>query len=377
MAKNNKSELRSIVRNPLYWLLIFIPITVYLELANVGPVAFKFASAAFSIVPLAALLAQSTEQISYRTGSTLGAFVNATFGNAPELIISFTALRHGLIELVKATIIGSLLANLLFVQGISFLVGGLRHHVQEYNARGARMQSSMLMIAVISMILPSIFHNFITPQTERLEQDLNGAIAVVLLIVYFMSLFFMLRTHPDDFAVQSKAEEEELEGSTRWKVKTAILLLLVSSVALAVLSEILVGSVEETVATLGMSRVFIGVVLLALVSATPEAIAGIEMARRNKIDLTVGISVGSSLQMILFVAPLLVLCSYFAAPRHLNLVMGNAGAIVIFLSVLIMGMIAGDGRSNWFKGLQLLVVFLLFALLCYFLPNSVSPKAIK
>jgi Ca2+:H+ antiporter len=337
----------------------------------------KFASAAFSIVPLAALLAQSTEQISYRTGTTVGAFVNATFGNAPELIISFTALRHGLIELVKATIIGSLLANLLFVQGISFLIGGIRHHVQEYNARGARTQSSMLMIAVISMILPSIFHNFITPQTEKLEQDLNGAIAVVLLIVYFMSLIFMLKTHPDDFAVQTKAEKEELEGPSRWKLKTAILLLLISSVALAFFSEILVNSVEETVATLRVSRVFIGVVLLALISSTPEAIAGIEMARRNKIDLTVGISVGSSLQMVLFVAPLLVLSSYFVAPRHLNLVMGNAGAVVIFLSVLIMGMIAGDGKSNWFKGLQLLIVFLLFALLCYFLPNNVTPKAIK
>jgi Ca2+:H+ antiporter len=365
------------LRRPLNWLLLFIPFAIWLDLANSLPVVFTFVTAALSIIPVAALLVEATEQISYRSGATIGALLNATFGNAPDLIITFVALRHGFFELVKATIIGSLLADLLFVQGISFLVGGIKHHVQEYNPRGARIQSSTLMIAVISMILPSIFHNFVTSGTRMLEQDLNAAIAIVLLITYLTALLFMLKTHPDDFAVQGRAEDAGFESGYRWKMSSAIAVLVSASVILAFLSEIVVGSVEQTASTLGMSRVFIGVVILALIGCTPEAIAGIAMARKNKIDLAVGIAVGSSIQMVLFVAPILVLCSYFVAPKPLNLVLGNGAIVVLFLAVLMTGMTAGEGRSNWFKGLQLIITYLLIALLCYFIPNNVTPQPIR
>jgi Ca2+:H+ antiporter len=333
-------------------------------------------SAGIALIPLAALLTHATEQISIRLGSTVGALLNVTFGNAPEMIITFIALRHGLYSVVKATIVGSLLADLLFVQGISFFMGGLRHHYQEYNEQGARIQSSMLMVAVISMILPSIFHNFVDPGMIRMEQDLNGIIAIVLLLAYAACLLFMLKTHPDYFVKQSRVEDS-VEESTQWSVRLSVMVLLIASVMLAFLGDILVGSVQQTASTINMSQTFMGVVILALIGCTPETIAGIAMARKNKIDLTVGIAVGSSLQMVLFVTPLLVLASYFFAPQPMHLSLGNGGALILFLSVLIMGMIAGDGRSNWLKGVQLIIVYLLIALLCFFLPGDIGDGRIS
>jgi len=364
----------SFLRDPMNWLLAFIPLAVLLDRQGHVPAALTFATAALAIVPLAALLVRGTEQIAHRTGPAIGGLLNATFGNAPELIIALVALRAGQLDLVKASIAGSILGNLLFALGLSFFVGGLRHHTQEYNASGARTQSSLLMVAAISLIIPGVFHNFMTPETIDLEQNLSNAVAVVLLVAYASSLLFMLKTHPDYFAPERGGGDSE-EGEA-WSVAMALGALLVSGVLLAFLSEILVGAVEETARSLGMSKVFIGVIVLALVGGAAETYAALAMARKNQLDLSLGIAVGSSLQIALFVAPVLVLGSFVIGPRPMDLVMGNAASLIIFLAVLITVMISSDGKSNWFKGLLLLCVYVLIALMCYFLPSNMATPQI-
>lgn len=355
------------LRQPMNWLLAFVPLAVTLDHLEGIPHAVTFGAAALSILPLASLLIGATEQISHRIGQAAGGLLNATFGNAPELIIMLVALRAGQAELVKASIVGCILGNLLFVLGLSFFLGGLRHHTQEYNPRGTRVQATMLMIATISLIIPSGFHNFVTPETAPIEQDLNSAVAVVLLGVYILSLVFMLKTHPEYYAA---AEGEEGHEEARWSVGLALGVLVGTSVVLAFVSEILVGSVEGTAHSLGMSKAFIGVIFLALIGGAAESMAAVVMARRNRVDTTMAIAVGSSIQIAVFVAPVLVPASYAIAPHPLNLVVGNAGSAVILLAVLITGLVAGDGQSNWFKGVQLLCAYLLVALFCYFLPDS-------
>ncbi|MDF9392846.1 MULTISPECIES: calcium/proton exchanger [Methylococcus] len=351
------------------FLLVFVPLAVIFEHWTSVPAGFRFATAALAIIPLAAAMVDATERISHRTGPTVGGLLNATFGNAPELIISLMALRAGLIEVVKASIVGVILGNLLFVLGLAFLLGGLRFHVQKFNRHGARIQRAVLMVAAISIVVPSVFDNFIPPEMIDREDGLNVCVALVLLATYALLLVFMLKTHPDYFASEEAASDAAVEAG-RPDVRLAVAHLAISSAVLAMMSEILVGSIEETAASLGMSKAFIGVIILALIGGAPESVAAVAVARRNKLDLTMGIAVGSSVQIALFVAPVLVLASYFMAPQPLNLMVGNAGIMIIMLPVLLLSMLVGDGRSNWFKGVQLLSVYLLIALFCYFLPDT-------
>ncbi|MDD2770478.1 MAG: calcium/proton exchanger [Methylococcus sp.] len=350
------------------FLFIFVPLALFLDQFHAIPAGFRFLSAALAIIPLAAAMVRATELISHRTGSTVGGLLNATFGNAPELIISLMALRAGLIEVVKASIVGVILGNLLFVLGLAFLLGGLRFREQVFNRHGARIQRAVLMVAAISIVVPSVFDNFIPPEMMDREDGLNVCVALVLLATYVLSLVFMLKTHPDYFASEDSGDDDSNAASKG--MYAAIGYLAVSSAILALMSEILVGSIEETAATLGMSKAFIGVIILALVGGAPESVAAVTVARKNKLDLTMGIAVGSSVQIALFVAPVLVLSSYFMAPRTLNLMVGNAGIMIILLPVLLLSMVISDGRSNWFKGVQLLSVYLLIAIFCYFLPDS-------
>jgi Ca2+:H+ antiporter len=358
------------------FLMVFIPLAVVLDLWNQAPAALTFLSAALGIVPLAKVMVDATEQIALRTGQTLGALLNATFGNAPELIISLMALRAGLLDVVKASMVGVILGNLLFVLGLAFLVGGLRYHVQKFNRRGARIQRSVLMLAVISIVVPSAFDNFIPPEMAAQENELNVGVAVVLLATYALSLLFMLKTHPEYFAAK-ETEETVPDDGPPWNNRVAVAALLISSVLLAFLSDILVDAIEATAASLHISRAFIGVIVIALIGGAPESVAAVAMARKNKLDLTMGIAVGSSIQIALFVAPVLILASYYIAPRPLNLIVGNAGIMIILLPVLILSMVVSDGKSNWFKGVQLLSVYVLIALFCYFLPDLPATPWLK
>jgi Ca2+:H+ antiporter len=362
--------LKHFLSEPINWLLPVVPLAFVFEHADGVSAAVTFGTAALGIVPLAALLVHATEQIADRTGPALGGLLNATFGNAPELIIALVALRAGQVELVKASIVGVILGNLLFVLGLSFLLSGLRYHSPEYNPQGVRIQASMLMIAAIALIVPSGFHNYITP--DGLEQGLNNAVAVVLLAAYALSLVFILKTHPEVFAAIHGAAAPE--GSGRWSTTLAVSALVVASALLAFLSEILVGAVEETARSLALSKAFIGVIVLALVGGAAESYAAVVTARKDRLDLTLGIALGSTLQIALFVAPVLVLASEVIAPRPMDLVMGTAGSLLIFLSVLVTAMVAGDGRSNWFKGLLLLCAYAIIALMCYFLPDDLAAR---
>jgi Ca2+:H+ antiporter len=353
----------------LNWLLVFIPITLALEHVGTIPPPVLFFSAALAIVPIAKLIVEATEQISTRTGDAVGGLLNATFGNAPELIIATVALRAGFFDMVRASLIGAILANLMLAMGVAFLLGGIRYHDQTYNPSVSRVYSSMMMISVFSLAVPSAFNRFFSPGASiRQEQLLNVGLAVLLLVAYALYLVFMLKTHPDIFA-SAEVEHQVEEHARPWSLPRAIGTLVGASVLAAFMSEVLVGAAEGTGKALGMSEVFIGVVFLAIVGGAAESGSAVAMARKNKMDLSVGIALGSSIQIALFVAPMLVILSYFIAPQPLELSFGRAEMGSMFVAVLIGGIVAGDGRSNWYKGIQLITVYLIIAMMFYLIPD--------
>jgi Ca2+:H+ antiporter len=350
------------------WLLVFIPVSLALEYAHVPPPVLFF-SAALAIIPIARLIVVSTEQIATRTGDAVGGLLNATFGNAPELIIALVALRAGYFDMVRASIIGAILANLMLAMGVAFFLGGLRQRTQEYNAGAARLYSSMMLISAITLAVPSAFNRFFSPEGTLPEEKLiNIGSAFLLLIAYGLYLVFLLKTHPDFFKSVGGADEEHGHEGGQWSIGRAVGSLIGASVLAAWMSELLVGAAEGTGQALGMSEVFIGIVLLAIVGGAAESGSAIAMARKNRLDLTVGIAMGSSIQIALFVAPILVLASGFIAPGPLELAFSRAEIGTLFLSVLVGTIVAGDGRSNWYKGVQLLLVYAMIAILFYFLP---------
>jgi Ca2+:H+ antiporter len=354
-------------------LLIFIPIALVLEHLRPEAHTWIFFAAAVAIIPIARLIVEATEHIAARTGDAVGGLLNATFGNAPELIIAVVALKAGLFDMVRASLIGAILANLLLALGIAFLLGGLRYHNQEYNAGATRMYSSMMLIAVISLIVPSAFNRFFSPdETIRQEELLNVGMVIVLLLAYALYLVFMLKTHAEFFA-GAKSEEEHHDDGEHWGMPRAVGSLVLASVLAAWMSEILVGAAEGTGKALGMSQTFIGIVFLAIVGGAAESGSAIATARRNKMDLSMGIALGSCIQIALFVAPMLVLLSYVVAPRPLELSFGRAEMGSLFLAVLIGAIVSGDGRANWYKGVQLITVYAIIAFLFYFLPEAATP----
>ena len=354
------------------WLLIFIPIAVVLEHAWPQAHTWIFFAASVAIVPIARLIVKATEQIATRTGDAVGGLLNATFGNAPELIIAVVALKAGLFDMVRASLIGAILANLLLALGVAFLLGGVRYHNQEYNAGATRMYSSMMLIAVISLVVPSAFNRFFSSEDlMRQEQLLNLGMVFVLLTAYALYLVFMLKTHAEFFSAAAVEEEHHGEGE-HWGVPRAVGSLIVASVLAAWMSEILVGAAEGTGKALGMSQTFIGIVFLAIVGGAAESGSAIAMARKNKMDLTMGIALGSCIQIALFVAPALVLLSYAVAPQPLALSFGRAELGSLFLAVLIGSLVSADGRSNWYKGVQLILVYIIVAFLFYFMPEVAS-----
>jgi len=363
MAKS----ITSFLKPSLNWLLAFIPITLFMEHAMPDKPVFIFLCAAFAIIPIASLIVQSTEQIAHRTGDAIGGLLNATFGNAPELIICFVALRAGLTDMVRASLVGALLANLLLGLGLTFLLGGLRYHIQEFNRGAAGMQASMMMLAVISLMVPGGYHILVTEETLLSERYLNIGIAIVLLVSYALSLLFMIKTHPD-FVSGEKGHTEEEEH--KWSIGKAVGLLVGASVLAAWMSEILVGAVEGASKDLGISKTFIGLVVLAVVGGAAELGSAVMMGRKNRMDLAIGIALGSSVQIALFVAPLLVLLSLVAAPQPFILAFTRAEITLIFMSILIATFVSSGGKTHWYKGVQLLTVYLIFAILFFLIPGG-------
>jgi Ca2+:H+ antiporter len=327
-----------------------------------------FFAAALAIVPAARLIVQGTEHIATRTGAAIGGLLNATFGNLPELIIATVALRSGLLEMVRASIIGAILANLLMALGAALLIGGVRYHNQEFSARAARVYSSMMLLAVISLAGPGAFERVFSA-TEHVSQvhALNVRLAVMLMVVYALYLYFMLGTHRDEFAGEAKDGHGHEQGAA-WSMSRAVGTLVGASVLAAWMSEILVGAAEGTGEELGMSQTFIGMIIVAVVGGAAESLSAIAAGAKNKLDLTMGVVYGSCIQIALFVAPVLVLLSRVIAPEPLDLSFSRVELGVLFLAVLIGGSVGNDGKGNWFKGVQLLTVYATIALLLYFVP---------
>jgi Ca2+:H+ antiporter len=349
------------------WLLLFVPVSVLLERSGRVSPALVFFAAALAIIPAARLIVQGTEHIAARTGPAVGGLLNATFGNLPELIIAGVALRAGLLDLVRASIIGAILANLLLALGASMLVGGVRYHNQEYNAGAARIYSSMMLLAVISLAGPGAFERVFSG-VEHLPQvhAMNARLALMLIGVYALYLVFMLRTHREEFASDTEAHGHERAG--QWGLPRALATLIGASVLAAWMSEILVGAAEGTGEQLGMSQTFIGIIIVAIVGGAAESLSAIAAAAKNKLDLTMAVVYGSCVQIALFVAPALVLLSRVIAPQPLDLSFKRVELGLLFFAVLIGAVVANDGKGNWFKGTQLLAVYGMIALLLYFVP---------
>jgi Ca2+:H+ antiporter len=351
------------------WLLLFVPVSVFLEHSERTSPALVFFSAALAIIPAARLIVQGTEQIAVHTGSAIGGLLNATFGNLPELIIATVALRSGLLEMVRASIIGAILANLLLALGVALLLGGVRYHDQDFSAGAGRVYSSMMLLSVISLAGPGAFER-VFAGTEHLPKvhAINVRAAVLLVSVYVLYLFFMLGTHREKFASEGEAGHGHGDGEV-WGVPRAGGTLIGASVLAAWMSEILVGAAEGTGEALGMSQTFIGMIIVAVVGGAAESLSAIASGRKNQLDLTMGIVYGSCIQIALFVAPVLVLASRFIAPEPLDLSFSRTELGVLFLAVLIGATVANDGKGNWFKGVQLLAVYAMIALLLYFVPG--------
>lgn len=348
-------------------MLVFVPVAMVLGHSSSVSAPIKFLIAALAIVPIARLIGSSTEHLTRYTGESIGGLLNAMFGNLPELIITIAALKAGLYAMVSASLIGAILFNLLLVIGLSFLLGGLRQHTLEFNVKAVRVYSSMMFIAVISMALPSIYEQAFAPGTAAIEKEkINIGLAVVLLALYGLYLLYMIRTHPEEFASVGKDAHEE--HGKPWSLPLCIGVLIGSSVVAAVVSEILVGAVEGTGEALGLSSAFLGIVLLASVGGVAEGMSAISMARKGRADLSLGIALGSCILIALFVSPVLVFVSYFVGPHPYQLSFNTGGVGLLFLTVLIGAFVATGGSGSWYKGVQLIAVYLMVALLLYFSP---------
>ncbi len=352
----------------LNWLLIFVPITAWLHFAMPDAHTQTFLCACLAILPLAGWLGKGTENLASHTGEAVGGLLNATFGNAAELIIAIAAMRSGLYDVVKASLTGSIIGNVLLVAGLSMLVGGLKYKTQTFNRMAAQNQASMLLIAAVSLILPAAYHYLAGPAASAHEGDLSMEISIVLLIVYALSLVFTLHTHKRLFG----GEGGEAHGGEDhpWSVGKSVAVLAGATALIAWISEILVGSVEHAAHSFGMTSIFVGVIVVAIIGNAAEHSTAILVARKNRMDLAMGIAIGSSIQIALFVGPLLVLLSYFIAPSPMNLVFTPAEVLAVTLSVLICAQVANDGESNWMEGVQMLAVYAILGAVFYFLPEA-------
>ena len=353
------------------WMLLFVPVTVALEFLVPERHLFVFLAAALAIVPLAGWLGRATEQLAERAGEGVGGLLNATFGNATELIIGIAALQAGLYDVVKASIVGSIVGNILLVLGASMLAGGLRYSEQHYNIFGARSQATLLTLAAIALVLPAAYNFAVASRVPHGLTALSLDISVVLLLVYGLFLVFSLITHKSLFSGSIEIREGEAAAAL-WPVGKAVLVLGVATVLIAWMSELLVGAIEPSAREFGLSNVFVGVFIVAILGNAAEHATAISAALKNRMDLSLSIAIGSSVQVALFVAPVLVLASHFIGPAPMDLAFSGGLVLSMLLSVLITGQVAGDGRSDWLKGVQLLAVYLILALVFFFTPDATT-----
>lgn len=358
-------------RSPSAWinvLLIFVPIAILAELAHGNP-TLLFITSALGIVPLAGLLGEATDALSVKAGDKIGGLLNATLGNAAELIITIVALQAGLLDVVKASITGSILGNLLLVLGLSLLVGGLKNGTQFFDRRGISVMMTTMTIAIIGLVIPTMFSSAIETVNHDSVEYLSIGVAVALMASYVMSLFFTLRGTPKSDAI-AQAEETPVphHHGPLSNIRIALAVLAVAVVLIAVLSEILVGAVEPLIEAQGLSELFVGVIIVPIIGNAAEHLVAVEMAIKNRMELSIGIAVGSSMQIALFVAPVLVFVALLFG-QQLTLVFNQFEIAALIAAVLITALIALDGESNWLEGAQLLIVYAILAIAFFFLPN--------
>jgi Ca2+:H+ antiporter len=360
--------LREIRHNPLLWLLVFVPVVLAGERFWPDAHTLLFALSVLGIVPLAALLSHATESVAAKTGDAAGGLLNATLGNLTELVIAITALHAGEYMLVKASIAGAIVTNSLFMLGASFLIGGLKHHTQEFNRAGARLQAGLLFVAAVALLIPSAVSEADSATKSSFMQQLSVGLAVLLIVAYGLSLLFSLKTHRELFASKEHGED----GEAPWPIGFALAVLAGVTVLIALVSEIFVASVQEAALTFGMTPAFVGFIIVALVGGAAEMTAAFGGARKNRLDLSVGIALGSASQIALFVAPVLVLLSFVLGPAPMDLQFWPGAVVMILIATMTATLVTNSGQSAWYIGVLTLMVYLIFAMTLYLLPPQVT-----
>ena len=362
-----KPLLEDIRHTPLLWLLVFVPIVLLAQLLKPEAHTLLFLLSVIAIIPLAALLSLATEAVATRTGDLIGGLLNATLGNLTELLITLAALRAGEYVLVKASIAGAIITNSLFMLGASFLLGGLKYHVQEFNRDTARLQTGMLFLATIALLVPSLLA---AAENAPITHSLSVSLSILLIATYAMGLAFSLWTHRELFSSRGHHEEDE----KRWPLPLALGTLAVVTVLVALVSEVFVESVQQAAAALGITPAFVGVIVIALVGGAAEMVSAFTAARKDKLDLSVGIALGSSVQIALFVAPVLVFASYLIGPTPMDLQFWRGAVAMMLIATLTATFVTSSGRSAWFLGALTIIVYVIFATTLYLLPPATGAQ---
>jgi Ca2+:H+ antiporter len=372
--------------NLLNLLLVFVPVAFVMEFVlHSDPMAI-FVVSCLAIIPLAGLMGHATEELAERMGEGVGGLLNATFGNAAELIIAIMALRAGLYDLVKASITGSIIGNILLVFGLSTLVGGLRFPTQRFNPTAASLGTTLLVLSVVGLLVPAVFHELVGTTAVAAERNLSLEISIVLMATYVLSLFFTLKTHKHLYTGDVDREGDEADaphaagdapahGHAQRPTWKPVSLLLAATVGIAFMAEFLVGAAEVTAQQLGWSEIFVGVIVVAIIGNAAEHSTAIIMAAKNKMDVAINIAVGSSIQVALFVAPVLVFLSYILAPAGrgpLDLIFTPLEVLAVSAAAGIMAFISHDGESHWMEGVQLLAVYIILGIAFFFLPHETA-----
>jgi Ca2+:H+ antiporter len=356
--------LKEIRHNPLLWLLAFVPVALAARKLSPETHTLLFVLSVLAIVPLAALLSHATESVAVKTGDTVGGLLNATLGNLTELVIALAAMRAGQYILVKASIAGAIVTNTLFMLGASFLLGGLKHHVQEYNRSAARLQAGLLFLATIALLIPSVISEADSTAGSMFTEKLSVCLSVLLIATYGLGLVFSLKTHREFFGDAKHTET----GEAPWSLGLALVTLAGVTVLVALVSEVFVESVQQAAVAFGMTPAFVGFIVVALVGGAAEMASAFSGARKNRLDLSVGIALGSASQIALFVAPVLVLLSYVIGPVPMNLQIWPGAVAMMLIAIMTASLVTNSGRSAWFVGVIMLMVYLIFAMTLYLLP---------
>lgn len=369
-SEKKRSFKELLIEHGLDVLLIFIPIAAILHYTH-APALWTFLASGGAIIPLAGWMGKATESLAEKLGAGIGGLLNATFGNAAEMIIAFQGLRAGYIEVVKASITGSILGNILLVLGVSILAGGMKYKSQKFNRTAATMSATLMALSAIGLLIPAVFH-WVTagqPRSDRqaAEANISLEICIVLFVTYVLSLIFSLKTHKDLFMGTS---HEHAEASPM-SLKTGVVILTVATALVAWMSELLIHAVDEASKAVGLTEIFVGVIVVAVIGNAAEHSTAILVAMKNQMDLAYNIAVGSSMQIALFVAPVLVFLS-FAIGQPMNLLFTTFEVITVGLAVAIVSLVAIDGETNWMEGVLLLAVYLIFAIGFFFLPAHLA-----